>query len=72
MTEKQAMTATPDSRPSRQERREAERRRLKTVTIRPARAGDAGSLLIPPGTTTVIQELAKGIRLKKFVLPDED
>ena len=63
---------TTDRPPTRRERREAERRRLKTVTVRPAVAGDAGSLLIPPGTTTIVTELAKGIRVKRFVVPGEE
>ena len=65
------MTATPDSRPSRRERRDAERRRLKTITMRPAVQGDAGSLYVPPGTITIIEELAPGIRVKRFVVPGE-
>jgi len=43
-----------------------------TITIRPAVSGDAGSLFIPPGTITIIQELAKGIRVKRFVVPGEE
>jgi len=56
---------------TRRERREAERRRLKTITMRPAVAGDAGSLLIPAGTLAIIEELAPGIRVRRFVVPDE-
>ena len=65
------MTATPDSRPSRRERRDAERRRRKTVTMRPAVQGAAGSLSIPPGTVVIIEELFPGCRIKRFVVPDE-
>jgi hypothetical protein len=56
---------------TRQQRREAERRRLKTVTVRPAVQGDAGSLFVPDGTVVVVTELAKGIRVKRFVVPGE-
>ena len=41
------------------------------ITIRPAVPGDAGSLSVPPGTITIIEELAKGIRVKRFVVPGE-
>ncbi len=54
----------------RRERREAERRRKKAVTVRLARQGDAGSLYVPEGTVVVIEELSKGIRVKRFVMPD--
>jgi len=63
---------TTDQPITRQQRREAERRRRKTLTIRPAVAGDAGSLSVPPGTLTIIEELAPGIRVKKFIVPGED
>jgi len=42
---------------------------LGITTIRPAVQGDAGSLYVPPGTITIIEELAKGIRVKRFVVP---
>jgi len=39
--------------------------------MRPVVPGDAGSLVIPPGTVVIIEELAKGIRVKRFVVPGE-
>ncbi len=42
-----------------------------TITMRPAVQGDAGSLSVPPGTVVIIEELAKAIRVKRFVVPGE-
>ena len=39
--------------------------------MRPAVQGDAGSLYVPLGTVVIIEELAKGIRIKRFVVPGE-
>ena len=41
------------------------------ITMRLAVQGDAGSLFVPPGTVVIIEELAKGIRVKRFVVPGE-
>jgi hypothetical protein len=63
--------STPQPQPqTRRARREAERRRKKAVTVRLARQGDAGNLFVPEGTVVVIEELSKGIRVKRFVMPD--
>jgi hypothetical protein len=40
--------------------------------MRLAVQGDAGSLSVPPGTVVIIEELAPGIRVKRFVVPGED
>ncbi len=42
------------------------------ITMRLAVQGDAGSLSVPPGTVVIIEELAPGIRVKRFVVPGED
>ncbi len=60
------------SKPSRRTRRPTPPLLLPgAITIRPAVQGDAGSLYVPPGTITIIEELAKGIRVKRFVVPGE-